>query len=146
MVLRYVGAKQKNNMAAQFRWLKLEANREAKSGLIIKYFELQFGWHPVAVVQYTLTHKQYTEYRERNKHNKKYWEMWTVPNLCELYHGVCLTTEEKARKNLRVVEKCPDIPVAVVRVYPDGRSDIPVEVVRASKQSCECGAQHAIYI
>jgi hypothetical protein len=25
----------------------------------------------VAVVQYTFTHKQYTEYRERNIHNKK---------------------------------------------------------------------------
>jgi hypothetical protein len=23
-----------------------------------------------------------------------------VPRLCELYHGICLTTEEKARKNL----------------------------------------------
>jgi hypothetical protein len=29
------------------------------------------GWHPVAVVQYTFTHKQYTEYRERNIHNNK---------------------------------------------------------------------------
>jgi hypothetical protein len=26
---------------------------------------------PVAVVQYTFTHKQYTEYRERNTHNNK---------------------------------------------------------------------------
>jgi hypothetical protein len=24
----------------------------------------------------------------------------TVPRLCELYPGICLTTEEKARKNL----------------------------------------------
>jgi len=23
--------------------------------------QLQFGWHPVAVVQYTFTHKQYIE-------------------------------------------------------------------------------------
>jgi hypothetical protein len=38
-----------------------------------------------------------------------------VPRLCELYSGICLTTEEKARENLRVVEKCPDIPVAVVQ-------------------------------
>jgi hypothetical protein len=35
------------------------------------------GWHPVAVVEYTLTHKQYTEYQneteypERNIHNNK---------------------------------------------------------------------------
>jgi hypothetical protein len=38
---------------------------------------LQLGWHPVAVVQYTLTHKQYTEqhneteYTEQNIHNNK---------------------------------------------------------------------------
>jgi len=25
------------------------------------FFELQLGWHPVAVVQYTFTHKQYIE-------------------------------------------------------------------------------------
>jgi hypothetical protein len=28
---------------------------------------------------------------------------------------LCHTTEEKARKNLRVVEKCPDVTVAVVQ-------------------------------
>jgi hypothetical protein len=38
-----------------------------------------------------------------------------MPRLCELYPGICLTTEEKARKNLRVVEKYPDISVAVVQ-------------------------------
>jgi len=26
--------------------------------------------------------------------------VWVVPLLCELYPGICLTTEEKARKNL----------------------------------------------
>jgi hypothetical protein len=62
---------------------------------------MQLGWHPVAVVQYTFTHKQYTEYREGNIHNnKKNWEVRAVPGLCELYPGICLTTEEKARKNL----------------------------------------------
>jgi hypothetical protein len=58
----------------------------------------------VAVVQYTFTHKQYTEYRERNIHNNKkiiiIWEVRAVPRLCELYPGICLTTEEKARKTL----------------------------------------------
>jgi hypothetical protein len=29
------------------------------------------------------------------------WKVWAVPRLCELYPGFCLTTEEKARKNLR---------------------------------------------
>jgi hypothetical protein len=27
-------------------------------------------------------------------------KVWAVPRLCELYPGICLTTEEKARKNL----------------------------------------------
>jgi hypothetical protein len=38
-----------------------------------------------------------------------------VPRLCELYPDICLTTEEKSRKTLRLVEKCPDIPVAAVQ-------------------------------
>jgi hypothetical protein len=38
-----------------------------------------------------------------------------VPYLCEFYPGICLTAEEKARINVRVVKKCPDIPVAVVQ-------------------------------
>jgi hypothetical protein len=38
-----------------------------------------------------------------------------VPRLYEFCPGICLTTEVKARKNLRVVVKCPDIPVAVVQ-------------------------------
>jgi hypothetical protein len=57
----------------------------------------------VAAVQYTFTHKQYTEYRERNMHNNKKknnWEVWAVPRLRELY---------------RDIEKCPDIPVAAVQ-------------------------------
>ena len=38
---------------------------------------MQLGWHPVAVVQYTFAHKQYTEqqnktdYPERNIHDNK---------------------------------------------------------------------------
>jgi hypothetical protein len=75
----------------------------------------------VAAVQYTFMQKQYTEYRERNIHNhkkKKNWEVRDVPHLCELYPGIYLTTEEKPGKtSVRVVEKCPDIPVAVVHTH-----------------------------
>jgi hypothetical protein len=41
------------------------------------YIYLQLDWHPVAVVQYAFTQKQYTEqhneseYTERNIHNNK---------------------------------------------------------------------------
>jgi hypothetical protein len=31
---------------------------------------------------------------------KENWEVRAVPHLCELYLGICLKTEEKARKNL----------------------------------------------
>jgi len=46
----------------------------------------------VAVVQYTFTHKQ---------HNTiNLGRVRAMLRLCELYPGICLTTEEKARKNL----------------------------------------------
>jgi hypothetical protein len=61
----------------------------------------------VAVEQYTFTHKQYTEYGERNMLNiynnkkiNKFGKCGPCPVFDELYPGICLTTEEKARKNL----------------------------------------------
>jgi hypothetical protein len=49
----------------------------------------------------------YTQTIHRTKQNKQYIEQHkhfgrveAVPRLVELYHGNCLTTEEKARKNL----------------------------------------------
>jgi len=32
-----------------------------------------------------------------------------VPRLCGFYPGICLTTEEKARKNLSTFVNCVDI-------------------------------------
>jgi hypothetical protein len=32
--------------------------------------------------------------------HKSFGRVWAVPRLCELYPGICLTNEEKARKNL----------------------------------------------
>jgi hypothetical protein len=67
----------------------------------------------VAAAQYTFTHKQYTEYGERNIHNNK--KIRNIHNkkkfktnlgsagcvrLCELNPGIFLTTEEKAQKIL----------------------------------------------
>jgi short-subunit dehydrogenase involved in D-alanine esterification of teichoic acids len=57
----------------------------------------------VAAVQYTFTHKQHTEYTEQNIHNnKKEKKLGSAgcARLCELYPGICLTTEEKAQENL----------------------------------------------
>jgi hypothetical protein len=35
--------------------------------MMIHFFLLQLGWQPVAVVQYTFTHKQYIEQQNRRK-------------------------------------------------------------------------------
>jgi hypothetical protein len=37
---------------------------------------------------------------KQNNTNNKFGRLLAVPSLCELYPGICLTTEEKARKNL----------------------------------------------
>jgi len=66
------------------------------------------GSHPVAVVQYTYTHTNNTEnntklYRTTQKIHRstqKLGRVRTVPRLCGFYPGICLTTKEKARKNL----------------------------------------------
>jgi hypothetical protein len=89
---------------------------------IVLYYIILFltaiSWHAVAVLQYTFTQKQYTEYREWNIRNNqtKIWEVRAVPRLRELYPGICLKLRKKHGKtSVRVVEKFPDIPVAVVQ-------------------------------
>jgi hypothetical protein len=42
----------------------------------------------------TTQNKQYIE------QHKNFGRVWAVPRLCGLYPGICLTTDEKARKNL----------------------------------------------
>jgi hypothetical protein len=74
----------------------------------------------VAAVHYTFTHKQYTEYRERNIHNnktkKKHWEVRAVPVFAIYTLAFSLQLREKLGKpSVSVVEKCPDIPVAAVQ-------------------------------
>jgi hypothetical protein len=45
----------------------------------------------------------YITLKELNIYNNKkklsIWGVRAVPRLCELYRGICLTTEEKARKS-----------------------------------------------
>jgi len=50
--------------------------------------------------QYTFTHKQYVEQRKYQPKNKYEGRVRALPRLCEFYPGICLTTEEKASKNL----------------------------------------------
>jgi hypothetical protein len=59
----------------------------------------------VAVVQYTFTHEQYIEQHNRHKqyieqHNSLIRKSADRTRLCEVYPGIYLTTEEKARKSL----------------------------------------------
>jgi hypothetical protein len=72
----------------------------------------------VAVVQYTFTHKQFTEYRERNTHNnkkKKFGKREPCPVFASYTLAFALQLRKKHGKpSVRVNEKCPDIPVAVV--------------------------------
>ena len=67
------------------------------------FVKLQLGSHPLAVVQYTFTHKQYTERHKINNtqnNTKIFGRVRAVPHLCGFYPSICLTTEEKAQKNL----------------------------------------------
>ena len=55
----------------------------------------------MAVVQYTFTRKQYIE------RHKYFGGVRAVRRLCEIYPGICLTTEEKAWKSLSQARKEP---------------------------------------
>jgi hypothetical protein len=69
---------------------------------------------PVAVAQYTFTHKLYTEYGERNIHNKTISIVWAVPRLWSYNLAFALQLRKKSGKaSVRIVEKCPDISMAV---------------------------------
>jgi len=70
----------------------------------------------VAVVQYTYTHKQYGERHKTNntqnntkihrttqkihRTTQKFGRVRAVPRLWGFYPGICLTTEERAGRNL----------------------------------------------
>ena len=79
------------------------------------FVKLRLGSHPVAVLQYTFTHRatqhnQYTEQHNTNniqKNTKIHGKVRAVPRLCELYAGSCHTNEEKERKNLNQGRKSP---------------------------------------
>jgi hypothetical protein len=74
----------------------------------------------VAAVQYTFTHKQYTQNTERNIHNNKK-KKFGKPGPCPVFASYTLAFALQLRKknhgktSVRIIEKCPDIPVAAVQ-------------------------------
>jgi hypothetical protein len=72
----------------------------------VHYSAVQYSTVQYSTVQYSTVHI-YTKPINRTTQSKQYTEkhknfgiMRAVPLLGELYLGICLTTEEKARKNL----------------------------------------------
>jgi hypothetical protein len=65
-------------------------------------FNCNLGWHPVAGTVHTnnTRNTQNGTYITIKKIYRLIWEVRAVPRLWELYPGICLTNEEKARKNL----------------------------------------------
>jgi hypothetical protein len=74
----------------------------------------------MAAVQYTFTHKQCTEYRERNiHHNKKKGNNFGIWGPCPVSVSYTLAFVlqrwiKHRKTSIRIVKKCPDIPVTVV--------------------------------
>jgi hypothetical protein len=49
---------------------------------------------------------------KQNSTNNNFGRVLAVPSLCELYPGICLTTEQKARKNLSQGSRRDEVRVA----------------------------------
>jgi hypothetical protein len=49
---------------------------------------------------YTQTVHRTTQNKQYIEQHKNFGRVRALPRLCELYPGICFTTEEKARKNL----------------------------------------------
>ena len=57
----------------------------------------------------TIQNKLYIE------QHKKFGRVWAVPRICVLYPGICLTTEEKARKT--VSQGSRRVPVGTMKIH-----------------------------
>ena len=54
----------------------------------------------ITVHIYTQTVQRTTQIKQNNTNNNYFGRVRAMPRLCEFHPGICLTTEEKARKNL----------------------------------------------
>jgi hypothetical protein len=72
----------------------------------------------VATVQYTFTHKQYTEYREgdiHNNNNNKIGKCEPCPVFAIPWHFTLELRKKHGQTSVRVVKECPDVLMAVVQ-------------------------------
>jgi hypothetical protein len=72
--------------------------------LLLLFFKTAIGLTPGGSSTVHVYTKNSTQNTEKETHitikRKIIWEVRAVPRICELYSGICLTTEEKARKPL----------------------------------------------
>jgi hypothetical protein len=56
-----------------------------------------------------------TQIKKYIAQHRKFGRVWDMPRLCELYPGICLTTEEKVRKNLSQGSR--RVPVGTMKIH-----------------------------
>jgi hypothetical protein len=64
---------------------------------------------------YAQTIHRTTQYKQYVEQHKQFGRVRAVPRLCELYLGICLTTEEKARKNLNQGSR--GVPAGTMKIH-----------------------------
>jgi len=64
---------------------------------------------------YTQTIHRTTQNKQYIEQHKNFGRMRAMSRLCELYPGICLTTEEKARKNLSQGSRI--VPAGKMKIY-----------------------------
>jgi len=64
---------------------------------------------------YTETIHRMTKNKQYIEKHKNFGRVRTMPRLCELYFGICLTTEEKARKTLRQASR--RVPAGTMKIH-----------------------------
>jgi hypothetical protein len=67
--------------------------------MFVKCNWVAIRWQQYSTV-YTQTIHRTTQNKQYIEQHKNFERVRAVPRLCELYHGIFLTTEEKTRKNL----------------------------------------------
>jgi len=59
--------------------------------------------------------------------------VWAVPRLCEFYPGICLTAEEKARKNLS--QDSRRVPVGSMKTNIQKRTYITIRIHKQNNKN-----------